>query len=172
MKGHMFENKLISLSPCNFNTIQDFFSKLKSLRLQLKQCGIEKEDEQLILSILSKLSSEYFVFISTFYATKGALGTQFIMPSLDDFANSLTQEQDKLIQMSTLKSSKSHALTTNQGTKEQKGQSSNNNSKDKKQKNSKEKKDHMPVASKATIDTPSSKGDKPKKERVLSKTWS
>ena len=48
------------------------------------------------------------------------------MPSLDDFAVNLTQEQDKLIQMGTLKSSKSHALAANQGTKEQKGQSSNN----------------------------------------------
>ena len=72
------------------------------------------------------------MFTSTFYATKDALGTQFIMPSLDDFVVNLTQEQDKLIQMGTLKSSKSHALATNQGTKEKKGQSSNNNSNDKK----------------------------------------
>ena len=63
--------------------------------------------------------------------------------------------------MGTLKSSKLHALATNQGTKEQKGQGSNNNSKDKKQKNSKEKKDQILVASKATIDTPYSKDDKP-----------
>ena len=116
----MLENELISLSPCNFNTIRDFFTKLKSLRQQLKQCGIEKKDEQLILSILSKLSSKYSMFVSTFYATKGALGTQFTMPSLDDFVVNLTQEQDKLIQMGTLKSSKSHALAANQGTKEQK----------------------------------------------------
>ena len=33
MRGHMLENELISLSPGNFNTIQDFFTKLKSLRL-------------------------------------------------------------------------------------------------------------------------------------------
>ena len=88
----MLENELISLSLGNFNTIQDFFTKLKSLRLQLKQCEIEKQDEQLILSILSKLSSEYSMFVSAFYATKGALGTQFTMPSLDDFAVNLTQE--------------------------------------------------------------------------------
>ena len=68
--------------------------------------------------------------------------------------------------METLKSSKSHALVANQGTKEQKGQISNNNSKDKKKKNRKEKKDQILVASKVTIDTPSSKGDKPKKEKV------
>ena len=68
--------------------------------------------------------------------------------------------------MVTLISSKSHALVSNQGTKEQKGKSSNNNSKDKKQRNSKEKKDQILVASKEIIDTPSSKGDKPKKEKV------
>ncbi|XP_059064764.1 uncharacterized protein LOC131856842 [Cryptomeria japonica] len=70
--------------------------------------------------------------------------------------------------MGTLKSSKSHALATNQGTKEQKGQSSNNNSKDKKQKNSKEKKDQTSVALKATNETQSFKGDKPKKEKSFS----
>ncbi|XP_059067589.1 suppressor protein SRP40-like [Cryptomeria japonica] len=68
--------------------------------------------------------------------------------------------------MGTLKSSKSYALAANQGTKEQKGQSSNNNSKDKKQNNSKEKKDQTSLALKATNETQSSKGDKPKKERV------
>lgn len=166
MTGHMLENELISLSPGNFNTIQDFFTKLKSLRLQLKQCGIEKKDEQLILSILSKLTLEYSVFVSTLYTTKGALGTQFTMPSLDDFAVNITQEQDKLIQMGTLMSSKSHALATNQGTKEQKGQSSNNNSKDDKKNNSEEKKNQISISSIATIHTPSSKGDKPKKEKV------
>lgn len=68
--------------------------------------------------------------------------------------------------MGTLKSSKSHALAANQGTKEQQGQSSNNNSKDKKQKNSEEKKDQISIYSKTNIDTPSSKGDKPEKEKV------
>ena len=68
--------------------------------------------------------------------------------------------------MGTLKSSKSHALAANQGIKEKKGQSSNNNSKDDKYNNSEEKKDRILVASKETIDTPSSKGDKPKKEKV------
>lgn len=90
IRGHMLENELISLSPGHFNTIQDFFTKLKSLRLQLKECGIEKKDEQMILSVFSELSSKYFMFFSTFYATKGALGTQFTMQSLDDFGVNLT----------------------------------------------------------------------------------
>ena len=41
MRGHHLENELISLSPSHFETIQDFFTKFKSLVLQLKQCGIE-----------------------------------------------------------------------------------------------------------------------------------
>lgn len=76
----------------------------------------------MILSILSKLSSEYSVFVSTFDAIKDALGFQFKMPYLDGFSNSITQEQDKLIQMGTLKSSKSHALASNLDTNEQREQ--------------------------------------------------
>lgn len=90
LRGHQLENELIGLSPTNFDTIQDFFTKLKSIRLQLKQCGIEKEDKQLILSILSKLGPNYSVFVSTFYATKSALGSNYKMPSLDEFAAELT----------------------------------------------------------------------------------
>ena len=52
MRGHQLENELISLSPTHFDTIQDFFTKFKSLVLQLKQCGIENKYHQLILSIL------------------------------------------------------------------------------------------------------------------------
>ena len=37
MRGHQLENELISLIPTHFETIQDFFTKFKSLALQLKQ---------------------------------------------------------------------------------------------------------------------------------------
>src|SRR5713226_10330863 len=70
MRGHKIENELISLSPSRFESIQLYFSKFKALVLQLKQCGIEKKDEKLILSILSKIGPNYLVFVSTFYATK------------------------------------------------------------------------------------------------------
>ena len=43
MRGRMLENKLISLSPGNFNTIQNFFTKLKSLRLQLKNVELKRK---------------------------------------------------------------------------------------------------------------------------------
>ena len=36
LRGHQLENELIGLSPTNFDTIQDFFTKLKSVRSQLE----------------------------------------------------------------------------------------------------------------------------------------
>jgi hypothetical protein len=46
-----------SLDPKNFENIQDFFTKFKSLLCELKDRGIEKskEEKQLILSIMEKL---------------------------------------------------------------------------------------------------------------------
>ena len=70
MRGHQVENGLISLIPMHYETIQYFFTKFKSLVLQLKQCGIKKKYEKLILSILSKLGPEYSLFSSTFYSSK------------------------------------------------------------------------------------------------------
>ena len=55
MRRDISENDLIALQPSNFETIQLFLLKFKSLVLQCKQCGIEKKDEQLVLSIMSKL---------------------------------------------------------------------------------------------------------------------
>ena len=74
IRGHQLENELISLDPNNFDTIQDFISKFKSLRLQLKDCNFEKKDEQLIFTVLSKLGESYLVLVSTFYSSRDALG--------------------------------------------------------------------------------------------------
>ena len=63
-----------------------FSSKFNSIRLELSNCGITKDDEKLILSILSKLGPKYSIFVSTFYATMDALGSAYKMPSLDEFA--------------------------------------------------------------------------------------
>jgi hypothetical protein len=111
------ENELIALSPGNFDTIHDFFTKIKALLFELKLCNIEKIEEQLILSILSKLGPQYSMFVSSFYTTKLAMGTTWKMPSLDAFVVTLTQEQDKLVHMGALKSSKAHSLATNEGAK-------------------------------------------------------
>ena len=51
LHGHQLGNELISLSPKHYDTIQDLFTNLKSLVLNFKKCGIEKEEYQLILSI-------------------------------------------------------------------------------------------------------------------------
>ena len=53
MRGQKIENDLISLSPGSFESLQLYFSKFKALVLQLKQCGIEKKEEQIVLAILS-----------------------------------------------------------------------------------------------------------------------
>src|SRR5713101_7722558 len=81
MRGHQIENELISLSPNSFESLQLYFSKFKALVLQLKQCGIEKKDDQLVLAILSKLGPDYSMFVSTFYATK-LTARAWKMPSL------------------------------------------------------------------------------------------
>jgi hypothetical protein len=57
MRGHFIEVELKSLDSKNFDNLQDFFTKLKSLLLELKDCVIEKskEEKQLILAIMEKL---------------------------------------------------------------------------------------------------------------------
>ena len=78
---------------------------------QLKLCKVEKEDDQLILSILSKLGADYSVFVSTFNSVKLSTPNQK-MPTLNSFIESLTQEHDKLIQMVIIRSSIDQALVT------------------------------------------------------------
>ena len=66
LRIYQLENELISLHPTNFETLNDFFTKFKHLVFQLKLCKVEKEDDQLILAILSKLGADYrpyFVYL-------------------------------------------------------------------------------------------------------------
>ena len=91
MRGHQIENELISLIPSSFESLQLYFSKFKALVLQLKQCGIEKKEEKLVLTILSNIGTNYSVFVSTFNATKLTAQTWKI-PTLTDFMESLTEE--------------------------------------------------------------------------------
>ena len=56
------------------------------------------------MTIISKLGIDYSVFVSTFYATKLTTRTWNI-PKLIEFIKSLTQEQDKLVMMGTIKTS-------------------------------------------------------------------
>jgi hypothetical protein len=94
MRGHMLKVELNSLYPRNFDNIQDFFTKFKSLLLHLKTCGVEKSTQhnQLILSIFLKLGLEYVVFVSTFHTMRFTLGSTWKMVTLDQFIESLMHE--------------------------------------------------------------------------------
>jgi hypothetical protein len=70
MRCHMIKVELNSLDPKSFDNIQDFFTKFKSLLLNLKGCGVHKstQERKIVLSILAKLGPEYVVFVSTFHS--------------------------------------------------------------------------------------------------------
>ena len=86
----------MSLQPSNFETLNDFFTKFKHIVLLLKKCKVEKEDDQLIFAILSKLGANSSLFVSTFSA--GKLTTPgWKIPSLNAFIKSLTSEHDNLV---------------------------------------------------------------------------
>jgi hypothetical protein len=69
----------------------------------------------MVLTILSKLGLELFVFISTFHSVRFSSGSTWKIPSLDDFIESLTQEKTKLINMGKIKGPRVHALTMHDG---------------------------------------------------------
>ena len=99
---------MISLQPGNFETLNDFFTKFKHIVLLLKQCEVKKEDDHLILAILSKLGDDYSLFVSTFHA--GKLTTPGWNMPLNAFIESLTSEHDKLVQMGIIRYSHDQAL--------------------------------------------------------------
>jgi hypothetical protein len=113
MRGHMLQVELLTLDPKIFDNIQDFFTKFKDLMSQLKAYGVDKlkEEKQVVLTILSKLSPGFFVFVSTFNYVRFASRATWKMPSLEEFIKSLTQEQTKFINMGTIKGPRAHALT-------------------------------------------------------------
>ena len=89
MRGHQIKNEMISLSPSSIESLKLYFSKFKALVLQLKQCGIEKKEDKLVLAILSNIGTYYSMFFFTFHATK--LTTRaWKMPKLAEFIESLT----------------------------------------------------------------------------------
>ena len=75
----------------------------------MKQCKVETKDDQLILTILSKIGADYLVFVSKFHV--GKLTTpEWKMPTLNAFIESLTSEHDKLVQMEIIRSSCDQSL--------------------------------------------------------------
>jgi hypothetical protein len=99
MGGHMLEVEFNTLDPKSFDNIKYFFTKFKSLTLNLGECGIDKstQDKQLILTILAKLGSEYAVYVSNFHSDRCLLGANWKMPTMAKFIECLTQEKKKLI---------------------------------------------------------------------------
>jgi hypothetical protein len=85
--------------------------------LTLGECGIDKptQEKQLILTILAKLGPKYVVYVSNFHFSICLFGTNWKMPMLAQFIESLTQEKTKLIQMGLMKDPKAHALTMHGG---------------------------------------------------------
>ena len=55
------------------------------------------------------------MFVSTFHSVRLTSGATWTFPSLDDFIDSLTQGQNKLINKGKIKVQKVHALTMQDG---------------------------------------------------------
>ena len=70
IRTFQLENELLTLDPSNFPSIEDYLSKLKTLRILLEGCKVTKEEEPLIHGILAKLPPAYSVFVSTFHSTR------------------------------------------------------------------------------------------------------
>jgi hypothetical protein len=117
MRGHILEVDFLTLDPKIFDNIQDFFTKFKDLLSQLKACRFDKlaEEKQMVLTILSKIGPKFSVFLSTFHSVRFTSGATWKMPSLEEFIESLTQEQTKLINMGTIKGPRAHALIVHDG---------------------------------------------------------
>ena len=109
--------------------MNDLFTKFKHSVLQLKQCKVEKDDDQLILSILSQLGSDYSDFVSTFHTGKLTI-PNWKIHSLNAFIESLTNEHDKIMQIGIIRSSKDQGLFA-LGPKDTKGKGNQNNQKTK-----------------------------------------
>ena len=63
-----------------------------------------------MLSVLSKLGSDYSFLVSTFHSRRASI-PNWNMPSLNAFVESLIQEKDKLVQMGVIQTSKNQALS-------------------------------------------------------------
>jgi hypothetical protein len=99
IQAQQLGNKVLNLSPSVFSCIKDYLSNFKTLRILCEECKINMDEECCIYLILSKLGSAYFVFVSTFYAMKEALGTTYQKLTLESFCDALIRGQDKLVQL-------------------------------------------------------------------------
>lgn len=118
IRGYQIDSDPTMLDPKKFDTIQDYATKEKELRAQLKDCGFDKKDTQLnIFNLMGKLPQEYATFVSSFQTHRMITGSSYTMPTFDTSAKILMMEKAKLISMGILKTSKSQELVVNQGNK-------------------------------------------------------
>jgi hypothetical protein len=97
IRAQQLENKILTLSPSDFSFLGNYLSKFKTLGILCEECKIKMEEERCIYLILSKLGSAYFLFVSTFYAMRKALGKSYEKTTLESFFASLIREEDKRI---------------------------------------------------------------------------
>jgi hypothetical protein len=102
IRSQQLENQILTLSPSDFSCLGDYLSKFKTLRTLCEECKIKMDEEQCVYLILSKLGSAYYVFVSTFYAMKEAVGKAYVQPTLESFCTSLIREEDKLVQLGVI----------------------------------------------------------------------
>jgi hypothetical protein len=89
----------LTLCPNDFPCIEDYLSKLKTLRIVCIYCKIDLKEDSHIYVILANIGGAYYVFVFTFYATREAIGSAYKEPSLESFCDSLIQEQHKFLQL-------------------------------------------------------------------------
>jgi hypothetical protein len=99
IRAQQLENQILSLIPSDFSFLGDYLSKFKTLRSLCEECKIKMEEEHCIYLILYELGSAYFVFVSTFYAMREALGKYYEKPTLESFCAALIREEYKLVQL-------------------------------------------------------------------------
>jgi hypothetical protein len=102
IQAHKLESQILTLSPNDFSCIENYLSKFKTLRILCEEYNITLEKERCIYIILSKLGSAYFVFVSTFYAMRDALGKAYQKLTLESFCDAFIREQDKLVQLGVI----------------------------------------------------------------------
>jgi hypothetical protein len=102
IRAIQLENQILTLSPNDFSSIEYYLSKFQTLKILCEECEIKLEEENCIYIIISKLGSAYFVFVSTFYAMREALGKAYQTPTLEFFCGALIREQDKLVQLGVI----------------------------------------------------------------------
>ena len=117
MRGHQFEIEILNLSPGNIESIQELFTQFRYIYLYLNMCKINKDNDQLVLSILSKLGPNYYVFFSSIYSIRLTLSSTWNIPTLDNFVASLLQEKYELNQMGFPRPAKVISLVINHGNK-------------------------------------------------------